>query len=208
VTRVAVDALVRSADLRRPHQDSVGTEMKRDADTASMTGGRDASAPRSWRVAVPERRAIAALFTVAALSLGWGLARPSPRQPSWTPLLLGPSLLLAALAAVWCGLLAGRILVRGGQLRVFGAYRVRSFPVGSVARLELVDGTWPSRGAPVRLPGIRLGADYLRVWFTDGRSYEPPALCSLNSHASKDGSLPAIVDAVNLHLRTSRAARS
>ena len=111
---------------------------------------------------------------------------------------------LAAVAAVWCGLLVGRILLRGDHVSVFGVYRVRSFPVGSIARLEPIDDTWPRRGAPVVLPGMHLGAEYLRVRFTDGRSYEPPALCSLSSRAGRDGALPAIVDAVNLHLGMSR----
>ena len=177
---------------------------QRHADTESVTGGRDSREPLSWRVAVPALRVYAVLFTVAAISLGRGLAGRSPRQPSWTPLLLGPALVLAALAAVWCGLLAGRILLRGDQVRVFGVYRVRSFPVASIAGLEPVDGPWPARGVPAVLPGVHRRAEYLRVRFTDGGVYEPPALCSLSSRAGEAGSLPAIVDAVNLRLGTSR----
>jgi len=67
-----------------------------------------------------------------------------------------------------------------------------------------VDGSWPSRGAPVVLSGVHRGADYLRLWFADGSSYEPPALCSLRSRAGEDGALPAIVDAVNLRIGTNR----
>ena len=157
----------------------------------------------SWRVAVPAAPVQALLCGVAAIALAWGLAKPSPNQPSWFPFLAIPTLLLAAIAALWCGLLTGRIHLRGDQIRVFGVYRVRSFPIDSIAGLEVVAGRWPERGSPVVLP-VRLEADYLRVGFADDRSYEPPGFCSLGHRRGHRGSMRATVDEVNGHLAASR----
>lgn len=156
---------------------------------------------------MPAARLQGLLFGVAAVALGWGLAKPSPRQPNWIPALLVPGFVLALLAAVWCGLLVGRVVVRDDRIRVFGVNRSRSFPLSQVRCVVAIAATWPARGAPVVLPGVHVDADYLRVVFTDGGAYDPPALCSLTGCHGRSDSARSVADEVNRLIEARRESQ-
>ena len=151
----------------------------------------------SRRLGVPIVRPVGLVIGAVAVAMALDAALHWTDLPGGAGALLMAAAGLAACTSVWSVLLAGRIVVRGDVVRIFGVYRARSFPLVDVSALEVIEGAWPGRGAPVVLLGIHLPADYLRVRLRDGSSYEPPALCTLRRRRDESDALPTVADDVN-----------